>query len=109
VGLSLRALAAPGAPPPRIATFGDPRVAWYAGGSDVRLVREFRVRPGASPADAARVGDALRWFLGGRNGADFVVLWQGDDRIPPGVPGPGGGEPVATSGNLRAWRTAGIR
>jgi len=109
VGMALRALLPAGSPPPRIATYGDPRVAWYAGGADVRLVREFRVRAGASPADAARVGDALRWFLGGRGGADFVVLWKGDDRIPPDVPGPGGGEPVAVSGNLRAWRTAGIR
>src|SRR5688572_25923801 len=109
VGRALGALRVPGSPPPRIATYGDPRVAWYAGGVDVRLVREFRVRPGFTAADAARTGDALRWFLGGRNGADFVVLWRGDDRIPPGVPGPGAGEPVAVSGNLRAWRTAGIR
>lgn len=109
VGRAIGALRAAGTPPPRIATYGDPRVAWYADGVDVRLVKEYRVRAGSPPGDAARVGDALRWFLGGRNGADFVVLWKGDDRIPPGVPGPGAGEPVAVSGNLRAWRTAGIR
>ena len=118
MGLRLRALAVPGpagptAPAgparPRIATFGEPRVAWYAGGEDVGLLHEFGVVPGTPPADAALRGGSLRWFLEGRAGVDFLVLREGDDRVPPGVPGPGSGPPVASAGSLRAWRVADLR
>jgi hypothetical protein len=105
MGRRLRALAAPGAPP-RVATFGEPRIAWYAGGVDVPMLREFGLRPGTSPADAARRGDALRWHLKKPNGIAFLVLREGDDRVPPGVPGPAEGPPAATAGRLRAWRVA---
>jgi hypothetical protein len=103
MGLKILALAAPGAPP-RVATFGEPRVAWYAGGRDVPMLREYGVRPGTAPADALRKGDALRWHLKSRSGIAFLVLCDGDDRVPPGVPGPAAGPPAATSGRLRAWR-----
>ncbi len=105
MGRDLRALAPAGARL-RVATFGEPRVAWYAGGEDVPLLRTYGVRPGTKPADAARKGDSLRWFLVGPSGIDFLVLREGDERVPPGVPGPAAGPPAAKAGGLRAWRAA---
>ncbi len=108
VGLRIRDLADRAAPP-RIATFGEPRVAWYAGGEDVRLLREFGVRPGSPEPEARRRTDALRWYLRGRTHADFVVLREGDDRVPPGFPGEDAGPPAVSAGGLRAWRVEKVR
>jgi len=108
VGRRIGALAPAGARP-RVATFGEPRVALYARGEDVRLLREFGVRPGASPADGERRADALRWRLQGADGPDWIVVEDGDPRVPPGFPGPGAPPPAAASGRLRAWRAADLR
>jgi hypothetical protein len=108
LGRRIRALADPGARP-RVATFGEPRVAWYAGGEDVRLLGEFGIRPGAAPADAARRADALRWRLQGAERPDWIVLEEGDARVPAGLAGPATPPPDATAGRLRAWRTAAFR
>jgi 4-amino-4-deoxy-L-arabinose transferase-like glycosyltransferase len=105
MGRALRALAPAGAPV-RVATFGEPRVAWYAAGEDVPLLREYGVRPGTAPADAARKGDALRWLLKRRSEIDFLVLRDDDQRVPPGVPGPAAGAPAAKAGGLRAWKAS---
>jgi hypothetical protein len=108
VGLRIRALAVAGAMP-RVATFGEPRVAWYAGGADVPLLREFGVPRGSPAEEARRRADALRWFLQGRTRADFVALRDGDRRVPPGFPGRSAGPPDAVSGALRAWRVERLR
>ena len=108
LGLRIGALS-PAGTRPRIATFGEPRVAHYARGEDVRLLREFGVRPGTAPADAARRTDALRWRLQGADRPEWVVVEDGDARVPPGFPGPGAPPPAAEAGRLRAWRVADLR
>jgi hypothetical protein len=104
LGIRLRG-SGPAGQPLTVATFGEPRIAWYAGGVDVRLLREFGVRPGTAPADAARMADGLRWHLRGRFGAAIVAIEEGDPRVPPGFPGAGAPGPLAAAGRLRAWRT----
>lgn len=108
VGRRIRSVTSPGSRP-RVATFGEPRVAWYAGGEDVRLLRDFGVPPGAPPGEGARKASALLWMIRHEGAPEVLVLRTGDDRVPPGLPGPGWDPPVAESGPLRAWRVAGIR
>lgn len=89
-------------PPPRIATLGEPRIAWYAGGVDIRLLREFGVPAGADDTETRRRGDALTGFLGGEAAPDWVVLREGDRRVPGGaVPAR---PPDLQVNDLRAWR-----
>lgn len=109
LGLRLREIHGGGDPGPAVATFGEPRVAWYAGGGDVRLLRRFGRRPGAPPSEPAERAAALRWFLQGAEAPDYVVLRRDDDRVPPGIPGEAAGPPVAEEGALRAFRAAAIR
>jgi len=109
VGLRLRSLHGPGAPPLRVATFGEPRVAWYAGGTDARLLRDYGVPPGAPPGEGARKRAALLWMLRHEGAPEFLILRKGDGRVPPGLPDPRWDPPAAEAGSLRAWRTAGIR
>ncbi|MHC4821670.1 MAG: ArnT family glycosyltransferase, partial [Planctomycetota bacterium] len=88
-----------------VATFGEPRVAWYAGGEDLRLMRRFGIRPGASRDEVEKRADRFRSFLADHPG-HYVVLKKDDPRVPPGFPGPNAGVPAATSGRLSAWRAA---
>jgi hypothetical protein len=104
LGLRIRDLAGAGARP-RVGTFGEPRVAWFARGEDVRLLREFGIPPGAPASEGPRRADALRWFLKGRSSLDFLVLKKGDDRVPPAVLKEWEARPPdAEAGALRAWR-----
>ncbi len=107
LGLALRAAA--GAGPLRVATFGEPRVAWYAGGTDVRLRKEFGVPPGAGEGDAVERARRLREWLASPDAPDFVVFRDGDDRTPPGFPPEGTEEPAARAGRLTAWRPGALR
>ncbi|MHC4924830.1 MAG: ArnT family glycosyltransferase [Planctomycetota bacterium] len=88
-----------------VATFGEPRVAWYAGGEDLRLMRRFGIRPGASRDEVEKRADRFRSFLADHPG-HYVVLKKDDPRVPPGFPGPNAGVPAATSGRLSAWCAA---
>ncbi len=109
LGLQLRELSRETPGPVRVATFGEPRAAWYAGAGDVRLLRRFGVPPGAPPAAAAERAAALREFLRGPDAPTFLVLGQEDGRVPPGFPGEGAGPPAAEAGALRAWRVEAVR
>ena len=106
VGGRIRSLAAPGSRP-RVASFGEPRAAWYAGGRDARLLRDFGVPPGAPRGEGERRAAALLWMLRHEGAPEFVVLRAGDYRVPPGLPDPSWGPPAAEAGTLRAWRVAG--
>ena len=94
--------------PPAVATFREPRVAWYAGMEDIRLLHAYGLRPRESEEGAAARAEALLAAaaeMGSRWEPVYVVLREGEVFLPPGIPPAGAGKPVAEEGRLRAWRT----
>jgi hypothetical protein len=105
MGLLLRDLPVAGKRVPRVATFGEPRIAWYAGGEDVRLLGRFGIRPGADDSEVRRRTSELEEFLDGSEGPDFLVLRAGDGRVPGEFRRSVEEQPhVARSGRLHAYR-----
>jgi hypothetical protein len=106
MGLLLRA--SDGQHTPTIATFGEPRIAWYARGTDVRLLRIYGVAPGLAEVEAKGRANSFIALLQGTDSPEWIVLRDGDPRVPPGVVPETA--PAHRVGRLAAWqRSAWVR